>query len=217
MSSLLVFTASIAHLGSEALAANNLVLSLYLLVMVPLVGLGQGITIAVGQAMGAGRIDVVRAIVCRASALVCAVLVVATAAFLLFPHGLMSPYVAIDPQDALASAERWTRILDLGVPLMYLCAAMVWGDGMQLIWRFAVQGAGDTRWPLVVLTASAIALLGIPALVVSYVVPAATWQAQGITPLTACWMVFTLYLWLIAALMAWRYFRGPWSRMSLRE
>ncbi len=217
MSSLLIFTAAIAHLGTEALAANNLVLSLYLLVMIPLVGLGQGITIAVGQAMGAGRIDVARGIVRRASTLICITLLLASVAFLLFPRGLMSPYVAIDPHDAAASAERWTRILDLGVPLMYIAAAMVWGDGLQLLWRFAVQGAGDTRWPLVVLTASAFALLGAPSLLVSYYVPAATWQAWGITPLTACWLVFAVYLALIALLMAWRYFRGPWSRMSLRE
>lgn len=216
MVAMVVFTAAIAHLGTEELAANNLVFSTYLLVMIPLIGLGQGITIAVGQAMGAGRIDVVQAVVRRAGTLVCIMLALAALAFALVPRLLMSPYVAIDPQDPVASAERWTRILDLGTPLMRLCAVMFFADGLHIVWRFAVQGAGDTRWPLVVLTTSAILIMGVPALLLSHLVPPATWQAWGITPLTACWVVFTIYLWVIAGLMAWRYFRGPWSRMSLR-
>ncbi len=37
------------------------------------------------------------------------------------------------------------------------------------------------------------------------------------TQLTGCWLAFAAYLWLIAAVMAWRYYRGPWATMSLRQ
>lgn len=216
MLAFVVFTAAIAHLGTEQLAANNLVFSLYLLVVIPLVGLGQGITIGVGQAMGAGRIDVARGVVRRAGLLALVTVCVAGLAFIVAPRELMMPYVALDPLDPVGSAARWERILDLGVPLMYLSAIMMFGDGFQLVWRFAVQGAGDTRWPLAMLTITAALLLGAPALFVSYRVAPETWTTWGISSLTACWGILTLYLVVIAGLMAWRYFRGPWSRMSLR-
>ncbi len=214
---MLVFTAAVAHLGAAELAANNLVFSLYLLVLVPLVGLSQGITIAVGQAMGANRVDVARAIVRHATILVVCTLLVAAVAFLVAPRALMSPYVAIDALDPVVSAARWRHILDLGEPLMYLSAVMMFGDGLQLIWRFAVQGAGDTRWPLVALALSASLVMGAPAFLLSHLVAPATWMEWGISPLTGCWMTFTLYLSIFASVMAWRYFRGPWSRMSLRK
>ena len=217
MVSFVLFTAAIAHLGSDVLAASNLVLSLYLVTIVPLMGLGQGITIGVGQAVGAGRIDIARIITRNCVILMCSILLLASLLFTLFPRQLMEPYIAIDGNDPIASAARWQHIINLGMPLMGICAVMFVGDGLQIVYRFAVQGAGDTRWPLVALTSAAFVLLGGPTIALSWWVSADTLKTWGLTPLTACWMAFAAYLWLIAALMAWRYYRGPWAKMSLRD
>jgi MATE family multidrug resistance protein len=217
MVAFVIFTAAIAHLGSDALAANNLVLSLYLVTIVPLIGFGQGVTIGVGQALGAGRIDIARLVTRNCALLMCAILICTSALFTLAPRLLMSPYIAIDPTDALASAARWERIITLSLPLMWICAGMFIADGLQIVFRFAVQGAGDTRWPLMALTIASFVVLGAPTLVLSWWVPAATWEAWGLNPLTGCWLAFAAYLWLIAAVMAWRYYRGPWTTMSLRR
>ena len=217
MVSFVLFTAAIAHLGSDVLAANNLVLSLYLVTIVPLIGLGQGVTIGIGQAVGAGRIDIARLITRNCIILMCSILLLASLVFLLFPRQLMEPYIAIDAADPVASAARWEHIINMGMPLMGICAIMFIGDGLQIVYRFAVQGAGDTRWPLVALTSAAFVFLGGPTIALSWWVPADTWKTWGLSPLTACWMVFAVYLWLIAGLMAWRYYRGPWAKMSLRH
>ncbi len=217
MTAMLVFTTAIAGLGTPELAANNLVFSLYLTVLVPLIGLGQGITIGVGQALGAGRIDVARAIVRRAGWLVMAVLVPAAALFVLAPDLLMSAYVSVDDGDPAASAARWREILDHGRPLMWLCAPMFFLDGGHIVFRFAVQGAGDTRWPLVTLTTAALVVFCLPVMAAARLVPATTWRGLGLSPLTACWLTFLLYLVAIFALMVWRYRRGPWAAMTLRR
>ena len=180
-------------------------------------GLGQGITIGVGQAVGAGRIDIARIITRNCVILMCSILLLASLLFTLFPRQLMEPYIAIDGNDPIASAARWQHIINLGMPLMGICAVMFVGDGLQIVYRFAVQGAGDTRWPLVALTSAAFVLLGGPTIALSWWVSADTLKTWGLTPLTACWMAFAAYLWLIAALMAWRYYRGPWAKMSLRD
>ncbi len=216
MVSMVLFTAAIAHLGGEALAASNLVLSLYLVLLIPLIGLGQGITIAVGQAIGAGRIDLARRVVSRAQVIVLVALAVGIVVMALFPAALMRTHVSIDPADPVGSAARWERIIALGIPLMYLACAMALGDGLHIVWRFAVQGAGDTRWPLVALTVAAFLGMGVPALIITRVVPAEFWARAGLQPLTVCWAVFTVYLWVIAGVLYLRYRFGPWSRMSLR-
>jgi hypothetical protein len=42
----------------------------------------------------------------------------------------------------------------------------------------------------------------------------ASWQ---ITPLTASYVVFTVYSWLIALIMFLRFRYGPWQGMSVRQ
>lgn len=217
MVSVVLFTAAVAHLGSEALAASNLVFSLYLVVLIPLIGLGQGVTIAVGQAMGAARPDIARAVVNRALLVVLATVAIGFTCFALFPHELMRTHVDIDAADPAGSAARWERIIALGTPLMYLCCLMGIGDGLHIVWRFAVQGAGDTRWPLVALTLAALLGMGLPTIAMSRLVPAETWHAWGVNPLTACWSVFAVYLCAIGGMMWARYRFGPWARMSLRS
>ncbi len=217
MAAMLLFTAAVARLGTAELAANNLVFSLYLTVLIPLLGLGQGITIGVGQAVGAGRIDLARAVVRNAGWVVATVLALAMLLFAFAPDLLMSAYVADDPADPAASAARWDAILAHARPLMLLCLPMMLGDGSHIVWRFAVQGAGDTRWPLVALTTSAFVAFALPSWALIRLVPAERWSSWGLSPLTACWVVFAVYVLVIAALMAWRYLRGPWQGMSLRR
>jgi MATE family multidrug resistance protein len=213
MMAMLLFTTGITRLGTEALAASNIALSLYLLVFVPLTGFGQGITIAVGQAVGAGRPDLARAAVRRAMGLVAVVLVAWALACWCMPHLLLSIYVGTGDADP----QQWERILALGLPLMTVLAFLGLTDGVHLVYRFAVQGAGDTRWPLVVLTACAVLLLGIPVLTMALLVPADAWPRLGIHPLTLCWLVMVGYTTVIAAFMTWRFHYGPWPTMSIRR
>lgn len=213
MLAMLLFTTGITHLGTEALAASNIALSLYLLVFIPLTGFGQGITIAVGQAMGAGRPDWARAAVRRAMILVAVALMLWAVACWCCPRLLLSIYVGSRDADP----ARWERILALGLPLLTVLGFMGLTDGVHLVYRFAVQGAGDTRWPLAVLTTCAVLLLGIPVLTMALVVPAEAWTRWDIQPLTVCWLMMVGYTTVIAMIMAWRFHRGPWATMSIRR
>ncbi|MCK6490598.1 MAG: MATE family efflux transporter [Planctomycetes bacterium] len=212
----LVFNGAVSHLGTQPLAAHNLVFSIYLMVMVPLLGLLNGVTVAVGQAVGAGRIPVAEAVIRRGAWITAGVAAAAGLAFGLAPDLVLSPYVAVDPADP-ASAARWRGLLDLARPLMWLAAAAMLADVIQFAFRCGVQGAGDTRWPLVVLTVCALLLMGLPAAAISAVQQAGTWPAWAGSPLHWCWAVFTGYVWVVAGVMWLRWRHGPWRAMSLRE
>jgi MATE family multidrug resistance protein len=205
----MMFNGAVARLGTEALAAHNLVFSLYLLVMVPFIGLFNGLTVAVGQCLGAGRVDLAWRTAGLGWKLLLVVMLPCGMLFVLVPGLVLAPFRSGD--DAV-----WTRLMALAAPLMAFAAVAMVADGLQFCFRCAVQGAGDTRWPFVVLTASAVLLCGLPAAGIAMLVAAGNWPSWAPAPLTACWTVFLTYIWIVAGIcwLRWRF--GPWTRMSVR-
>ena len=216
MIAFLVFSAAITRLSTSAVIASNIAFSLYLLVLVTCSnGLGQGVGIAVGQCMGAGRPDLARRVCWRAVSLLTPVLAVAVGLFVLCPRQLMSIYVDSRP-DVAGHAEHWESILALGVPVMGLLALALIGDGLHWIFRMTVVGAGDTRWTLVAMVATAVITLALP---VYYLVVAnpgllAGW---GLDPLNVCYAIFAFYCACIALVLFLRFQFGPWPGMSVRH
>jgi MATE family multidrug resistance protein len=204
MLAFIAFTAVIGHLGTTALAASNLAFNTYLLFMVPVVGFTQGIGIAAGRAVGAGQPELARRAVARALLIQSPYVL---AAFVLFAF---LPALALAPAHGTGNADTWPELLRLATPVMWALAGLTVADALQFTWRFAVQGAGDTRWPLLVLLVLSLLCMALPALIVSQTV------SQADHALWWCYGILTVYGWLTAAVMGWRFARGPWPRMSLR-
>lgn len=212
----MLFNAAITRLGTEPLAAHNLVFSVYLVVMVPLLGLLNGVSVAVGQAMGAGRLDAARSVTRRGVYIAAGVVVIAGGIMVAAPQLVLAPYVAIDPADPAASQARWDRLLALAAAIMPFATLGMLADAIQFAFRCGIQGAGDTRWPLAVLSGCAVLLMGAPALAVSHLVAIGAWPDWAPSPLLTCWSVFAVYVWVIAVVMWARWRWGPWARMSVR-
>lgn len=203
MLAFVAFTAVLTRLGTDALSASNLAFNTYLLFMVPVVGFSQGISIAVGHAMGSGSPETARRVARAAFAVVGPYMLAVAAAFVLVPRLLLLP--AHHGDDAL-----WERQMLLAVPVMWFLAAAMPFEMMHWIWRATVQGAGDTRWPLAALVGIAVVVLAVPAwLLLPRMEP-------GLGGLRLCYGLFIAYLVGIAIAMRWRYARGPWPGMSVR-
>ena len=215
MLAFLVFSAAITRLSTSAVIASNIAFSLYLLVLVPCIGLGQGVAIAVGQCLGAGRPDLARQVGWRALSMLAPVLVVVAALFAFCPRLLMAIYVDARPEID-GDAARWEDILTQGVPVMACLAIAILGDGLHWVFRMVIVGAGDTRWTLVAMVATAIVTLAIPVWWLLVVAPG--WLAGwGIDPLTASYAVFAAYCACIALVLFLRFQYGPWAGMSVRH
>jgi Na+-driven multidrug efflux pump len=80
-----------------------------------------------------------------------------------------------------------------------------------------VVGAGDTRWTLVAMVSTAVLTLSIPVWWLLRIADPALLASWQITPLTASYVVFTVYSWLIALIMFLRFRYGPWQGMSVRQ
>ncbi len=217
MIAFLVFSAAITRLPTESVSASNIAFSLYLLVLVPMIGLGQGVAIAVGQCLGAGQRELARQVGWRAIRIVMPALLIIALLFIFAPHYLMSIYVASNSSTDPSVAERWTEILRQGAPVLICLGIAAVGDGIQWVFRMVVVGAGDTRWTLVAMVSTAVLTLSIPVWWLLRVADPALLASWQISPLTASYIVFTIYSWLIALIMFLRFRFGPWQRMSVRQ
>ncbi len=216
MAAFLVFSAAITRLSTAELNASNIAFQIYLLVLVPFIGFGQGLAIAIGQCLGAGRPDLAWRTSRVALSLALPLLLLIAAAFVLLPGQLMGIYSFADAGADAATQARWQEVVAAGIPVMQMLALGVVGDGLHWVFRLTLVGAGDTRWPLVVMVTVAIVALAIPVWLMLTLVSPATLQAWHLTALSASYGIFVIYMWIICLALFLRYRFGPWPRMSVR-
>jgi multidrug resistance protein, MATE family len=205
------FVFAVGRLGTEALAATNIVLNWNLLTYLPMIGLSQAIAVVVGRALGAGRPAIAASAARRGLALELAYAVVVGIAILAASSALISFFV----QDQAVSGVSQERIRAISHQLIVIAALWGLGDAVNLGYSGALNGAGDTRWPMIASLVSALALLVLPMLAVIGIADA-TWRGLGIEPVVAAWIATLLFVTGLGAVMAWRFHRGPWRTMSVR-
>jgi MATE family multidrug resistance protein len=213
MVAFLVFTAAIARYGTKDLAAFNLAFSTYLLLAVPMIGFCNGLGVAVGQAVGAGRPDLARKSVTQAVRLTLLISLGIAVLFVLLPRPLLELLVQ---QEQSSHTQNWSAILSAAAPLLTLFALLYPLDILQFVWRTGVQAAGDTRWPLILLVGSAVLLMALPVWLVTRMVSVETFAAWGLSPVTTAVSILIGQVAIVAAALWARFTWGPWPTMSVR-
>lgn len=191
-----VFTAFlVGAFGTEALAANNIVIQWIHVSFMPAVGIGMALTALVGKAIGQGHPDLAVRYTRLTLGLCLAYMGVMGGLFLVIP-GPLADLFTDEP-----GVMHWTRYLFM------LGAAFQLFDAMGIIYTSALRGTGDTKWPAV---ASIILCYGV-------FIPGALWirysfpQAGPVGP----WIFATIYIILLGLALWWRFARGAWRRIDL--
>ena len=129
-----------ARLGTQLLAAHQVVLDLDAVVYMVPVGISYATVVRVGQSAGRNSFpQVVRS--AKASVLLAMVYIaVAAGLFAGFPHLWASLYTN-DPAVVAAAA-----------PIFLICAVIQLGDAAGVIYSSALSGLGDTRSPMIIYT-----------------------------------------------------------------
>jgi multidrug resistance protein, MATE family len=187
-----------AGMGTAALAALMAVLQLNSIAFMPAFGLANAGAIHVGQAIGAGAADAVRALVRRTLLFALAWMAVVGAGYALAPRLLLSLF---SPGTA---AER-VAFLGAAVPLLWVAVAWQLFDATTMVLSETLRAAGDTAWPMRVRIALSWGAF-VPVTVLT-----ARWGGGPVRALS--WIV--VYMAALAALMAWRFAGGAWRAMQL--
>ncbi len=191
----------IGNIGDAELAATTLTFSLNLLTFLPVMGLGQGVEVLVGQRQGEGRPDVSARTTHAGAILATAYMSVVSVLYLTLPHVMVMPFAAeMDPAE-------WAKIEPI-IPLLLLFVSLYsLADGANIVYAFGLRGAGDTRFVSLIALTTSWPLMVLP-----------TWLCWRYGwGLYAAWSFATLYVFALAICFALRFRGGKWRTMRVIE
>jgi len=148
-----VFLFLIGRLGDVELAATNIAFTINMVAVLPMFGLGQAVTILVGQRLGQERPHLAERSTWTGFGLAWSYMGMIAVFYALTPGVFLFLFQGKGMQDGVASL----------VPvLLRFVAIYSLFDSMNLIFSFALRGAGDTRFVTVLSLALAWPIMVIP-------------------------------------------------------
>ncbi len=197
------FSFEVGKFGKEALAASNIAFSLNSLVFLPMLGLNIAVSSLAGQAMGRGR-PVEAELVSRHTLHLAFAYMLPTAVLIaVFAGPLMDIFAPGDMDPAAFAPIRAT-----GITLLYFIALYSLVDAGNIVYFGALKGAGDTLGVMFLLGFALVFFLALPILVL---------KLFGLDSLISYWMVFTLYIMLLAVTAVIRFYRRRWHGIRVVE
>lgn len=194
MGSFTVFIAIIGRLGTDQLAASNVGIQLLSFSFMPAGAVAKAGTTLVGQYLGAGRRALAERcgwVVIRMNLIYCVFVAVA---FLVLRRQL---FLIFNDDPGVIAA---------GVSIVPFLALLQIFDGLQMSYTGALQGAGDTRFPMIVFGTSSW-LLFVP---LTYL--AALQWGGGIV---GGWAVAAFHLALVSGILTVRFRSGVWKHQRI--
>ncbi|GAB7079630.1 MATE family efflux transporter [Megalodesulfovibrio paquesii] len=196
-----VFLFLAGRLGTEALAATNMAISINTVGFLPMVGMHIALCTMVGQAIGGGSPAMARKAIGSGLHLALSWCALTVVLYLLFPEPLIRLF--LDPASPEAAA-----VEHLGVVLMRFVAAYAFFDAMILVYFAALKGAGDTHYIMRAIIVVALTVMIVPGIVM------VEWLDGNIY---ALWCLLTAYVAILGVGGLLRYRGGKWQHMRVVE
>jgi MATE family multidrug resistance protein len=197
-----LFMVLVGRIGTVELAASGIAFNLNMIVFMPMLGLGVGVSSVVGRHMGGGRPEAAERTTWSAFWMslgymsLCSLLYVSAPALLLAPYG-----AGADPTTFPAVARVAT------VLLRFIALYSIF-DMMNVVFAAGLKGAGDTLYPLVLTFVLAWGAMLVPAYVACELFGGGAYVA---------WSTATAYVALLGLLLLRRFRTGRWKTMRVIE
>lgn len=193
------FIILIGKMGNAEGAACGITFSLNLLAFLPVLGLGQGVEVLVGKRQGEERSDLAAKTTHRGVIIGTIYMAVIAILYCSIPGILVRPFVE--------DGEKWAAVSPMIPMLLRFVAAYSLADGANIIYAFALRGAGDTRF----VTFLAIVLSWPVMVIPTYF----CWRYEW--GLFTAWGFATAYVILLALAFWLRFLHGRWRSMKVIE
>ncbi|MBI1917320.1 MAG: MATE family efflux transporter [Planctomycetes bacterium] len=135
-----LFALFVGRLGTVAAAATTIAFTLNLLVYMPVLGLGQAVGVLVGQRLGEDRPDLAERTTWTGLRVA---LLLTTAAVALY---LLAPAPLVELFESEAHGDDGEAVAALAPVLLRFVAIYALFDSTNVVFSFALRGAGDTRF-----------------------------------------------------------------------
>jgi MATE family multidrug resistance protein len=194
------FTFVIGKFGEAELAASNITITLNILLILPVLGVGQAVEVLVGRRLGEDRPDVAERSVWTGFGIAWGFMATAAVGYVAVPELLLWPFR--NPADPASEAAA-----DVARVLLRFVAAYSLLDSANLIFSFALRGAGDTRFvTLAAIGPAWLVMVGPTYLAVEY-----GWGLYW------AWAFASAYIAVLALIFIARFVYGKWKTMRVIE
>jgi MATE family multidrug resistance protein len=197
------FTQLVGRISAVALSATSVTFTLNLLVILPTLGIGQAVEVLVGKRLGENRDKVAARSAWTGLKLALIFTVIMAFAFLLFPGPLVALFGGAESGEGARRAE----VAELVPFLLRFVVVYCLFDTMNVVFSFALRGAGDT----VFVTLVAI-IFSWPAMIVP-----TWWGVTNGKGLFWAWSFASLYVIMLALTFLFRFLQGHWRSMRVIE
>ena len=190
-------------LGSYGVAvheASSITFGINNIAFCPMMGIGMTAGILVGQAIGAENVPLARKSVRNCIVIVEAYTLVMSALFVFCQPLMLGPFTR--PGDA-----GQLETLRIAGYMLYFIAAYLFCDGFNITFSSALRGAGDTRFPMWVMSTVGVFGFALPCLLL-FIFGRPWWTL---------WIAFDAEILLLCLIFSWRYRQGKWTKMRVIE
>lgn len=196
-----VFLVLVGQLGKSELAATSIAFTINMVAFMPAMGLGQAITVLVGQRLGQDRPDLAERSTWTGFRLAWSYMAFVALQYVLWPGLFLALFHSEQKPD------EWAEVAGLVPRLLQFVAVYSLFDSMNFVFSFALRGAGDTRFVTCVSLVLAWPLMVLP-----------TWAAcEWGWGLYWAWAFASVYVIALAMVFLFRFRAGKWKSMRVIE
>ena len=197
-----VFLVLIGRIGNAELTASSVAFTLNMIAFLPSLGIGQAVTVLVGQRLGENRPELAERSTWTGFYLVWLYMAGVAVLYLAVPGVFLSIFVSSDTR-----AEDWLLVAQLIPPLLRFVAIYSLFDSANLVFSFALKGAGDTRFVMLAALSLSWSLMVLPTIGVRAAGGGIYWA----------WTCVSAYVIVLAFVLLWRFRQGKWKSMRVVE
>jgi MATE family multidrug resistance protein len=195
-----VFLFLVGRLGAVQLAASSIAFTINMVAVLPMLGLGQAVSVLVGQRLGQDRPEIAERTTWTGFILAAIYICIVALLYVLIPQAFIFFFANHDE----AQGELVTAVV---VVLLRFVAIYSTCDSMNITFSFALRGAGDTRFVTVVALALAWPIMVLP-----------TWAAWYFGwGLYWAWGFASAYIIAMGITFLLRFRAGKWKSMRVIE
>jgi MATE family multidrug resistance protein len=196
-----LFAQLVGRLGKAAMGATTLAFRLNMIAFLPMLGLGQAISVLVGQRLGANRPDLAERVAYTGLRWGLGYMTLVAAMYLAIPGPLVSIFEGESEKELFAAAAAL-------VPSLLTCVAIYSvADAFTLTFAFALRGAGDTFFVSLLTFTLGWPFLVVPTVVIVHLEASLYWA----------WGFATAYIIAMAVCFYFRFRCGKWKTMRVIE
>jgi multidrug resistance protein, MATE family len=194
-----VFLFLVGRLGEEQLAATSIAFTINMVAFLPMLGMGQAVSVLVGQRLGQERPELAERTTWTGFQLAWLYMASVVLLYVLVPQLFLRFFESTD--------EKWPTVAGFILILLRFVAVYSLFDSMSLVFSFALRGAGDTRFVTIVALGLAWPLMVLP-----------TWAAWYYEwGLYWAWAFASTYIISLALTFLFRFRTGKWKSMRVIE